>query len=124
MKNGKYLSHLCLYNASFELHETEKKLLKRPVKNEITHKIWEIIEKRFKTKHKPYGYINTDFCTVGSGLDGEKYTKSGFIKETEEYNSDDIATAILKYCKANNVIIPFGLTVGGNNIAIYKKDTD
>lgn len=96
----------------------EEKLIKRPVKKEITNSIWQIIERRLKTKHNPSGnYGNNGF----SDNDGY-YERSGFIRETDEYGCDDIATAILKYSKKKGIKIPFGLTVSKNyNVVLYKK---
>ena len=113
---SEYLCREIVYNSG-KLGETEKKLLKRPIKDEIVQNIWKIIEKRLKAKYNPCGSFGNTTCEV----DGDYYERSGIIKETEEYNADDIGTAILKYTEEKGIIVPFGLTISKNdNVAIYK----
>lgn len=95
----------------------ENELIKRPVEKEVINAIEKIIEKRLKTTYNPSGNYGNSCFSDKNGY----YERSGFIKETEEYNCDDIAAVILKYSEKNKINIPFGLTMGkNNNVVIYK----
>ena len=117
------IMHDGLYNSEESFGLFEEELLKRPLKTEIKEKIWSIIDKRLKKDYHPSGGLSAtcvldEHCNI-------KYIRNGFIRETDEYDCNDIGTAILKYTKEKGIIVPFGLTVGkNNNVAIYKLNKD
>lgn len=115
-----FKEHLYNHLESFGMFEEE--LLKRPLNTEIKEKIWSIIDKRLKKDYHPNGSLWNSYILEGSTI---KYIRNGFIRETDEYNCDDIGTAILKYREEKGIIVPFGLTIGkNNNVAIYKLSKD
>lgn len=112
----------CLYNFEESFGLFEEELLKRPLKTEIKEKIWSIIDKRLKKDYHPSEYSSNSYIFDGGHI---KYIRNGIIRETDEYNCNDIGTAILKYTEEKGIIVPFGLTVGkNNNVAIYKLNKD